>query len=117
VTDPRSTAPREWEISPQEVAKLLVEGRDFLFLDCRSPEEHEVARIAGTRLMPMQDLDLHLPELRKHAQRLIVVHCHSGQRSLSVTAVLREQGFANVKFMAGGIKRWSQEIDASVTPG
>jgi rhodanese-related sulfurtransferase len=43
-----------------------------------------------------------------------VVHCHHGGRSLRVAHWLREQGFANAQSMAGGIDRWSQEIDPSV---
>jgi rhodanese-related sulfurtransferase len=61
----------------------------------------------------MQDLDLHLPELQPHQDRLIVVHCRSGKRSMTVTTVLRSQGFTNVKSMAGGIQRWATEIDPS----
>lgn len=81
----------------------------FLFLDCRTPDEHEEAAIPGTRLVPMQDLDLHLPELRSQKDQPIVVHCRSGKRSMTVTTVLRNEGFTNVKSMAGGIQRWEQE--------
>jgi rhodanese-related sulfurtransferase len=102
------------EISPQDVAGLLSRSADFLFIDCRSPEEHEVARIDGARLMPYRDIDLHVAALRQFQNKLIVVHCHTGRRSRNMTLVLRDQGFTNARSMAGGIDRWSREIDPGV---
>jgi rhodanese-related sulfurtransferase len=105
---------REWEISPRDVARLLNERRSFVLLDCRRPDEFDVCRIEGAQLVPMQDLDLHLPRLRGRERDLIVVYCHTGRRSRTVTLVLRDQGFTNARTMVGGIERWSLEIDPSV---
>ena len=44
----------------------------------------------------------------------IVVLCHHGMRSLQVVGWLREQGVENCTSMAGGIDRWSLEIDPKV---
>lgn len=114
MSEPRPKAPPGWEISPQEVSTLLAEDRDFLLLDCRTPDEHELACIQGDQLVPMLDLDIHLPALDNLKDRAIVVYCHTGRRSLTVTAVLRDKGFGNVRSMAGGIDRWSLEIDPNV---
>jgi len=103
-----------WEIAPQDVATMLKTKADFFFMDCRTPDEHETAHVEGATLIPMLDLSLHMPTLRDHEDKLIVVMCRSGKRSLNVTAALREQGFANVKSMAGGILRWSKDVDPSV---
>jgi len=103
-----------WEIAPQEVAAMLKSKADFFFMDCRTQDEHETAHVEGATLIPMLDLSLHMPTLRDNEDKLIVVMCRSGKRSLNVTAALREQGFANVKSMAGGILRWSKDVDPSV---
>lgn len=103
-----------WEIEPREVARMRASGEDFLLLDCRTPEEYEVARIEGSTLIPLQELSVRIGELRAHEERLIVCHCHKGKRSMTVTAVLRELGFENVRSMAGGIHRWSEDVDPSV---
>jgi len=42
------------------------------------------------------------------------VFCHHGVRSLSVVDWLRRQGVENCQSMAGGIDRWSLEIDPAV---
>jgi rhodanese-related sulfurtransferase len=100
-----------WEITPREVLEMQESGTDFFFMDCRTADEQDTARIEGATLIPMQDLDTHMDQLEPHRGRLIVVHCRSGKRSMAVTALLRDRGFANVKSMAGGILRWSKEID------
>lgn len=103
-----------WEITPQDVLAMQRTGAEFFFMDCRTTDEQDTARIDGTTLIPMQDLDVHMDQLEPHRERLIVVHCRSGKRSMAVTALLRDRGFANVKSMAGGILRWSKEIDPSI---
>jgi adenylyltransferase/sulfurtransferase len=45
---------------------------------------------------------------------MVVVYCRSGRRSMAVTTLLRDRGFVDVKSMAGGILRWSREIDPSI---
>ncbi|MEO1129948.1 MAG: rhodanese-like domain-containing protein [Planctomycetota bacterium] len=47
-------------------------------------------------------------------EKTVVVMCHHGIRSLSVAAVLRSIGFEEAYSMAGGIDRWSMEIDQAV---
>lgn len=93
---------------------MMDSGDQFVLVDCRKPEEHDLGVIQGAVLAPMQDLDMHLPRLREHEDELIVVYCRSGKRSMTVTTVLREQGFQNVRSMAGGILRWADEIDPSL---
>ncbi|MDZ4657068.1 MAG: rhodanese-like domain-containing protein [Bythopirellula sp.] len=102
------------EISCADVQARLERGEPFLLLDCREQDEHVVAAIAGARLVPMSELVDRVGELAEWRDAAIVVHCHKGMRSLRVTNWLREQGFANVQSMAGGIDAWSVEIDPEV---
>jgi rhodanese-related sulfurtransferase len=89
-------------------------GEKFLLLDCREKDEFETARIDGSVLIPMSELQGRVAELESQREEHIVVHCHHGGRSLRVTHWLRNQGFAKVQNMAGGIDQWSQEIDPDV---
>ena len=102
------------EIDVQGVHQLRTAGKSFLLLDCREPSEHATARIAGSVLIPMQQIPSRLDELEAHRDERIVVHCHHGGRSLRVTHWLRQQGFANAQNMSGGIDAWSAEIDAAI---
>jgi rhodanese-related sulfurtransferase len=114
MTNAPQAALHPWEITPQDVRALQRANADFFFMDCRTADERETALIEGAALIPMQDLDMHMDELEPHRDKLIVVHCRSGKRSMAVTALLRERGFSNVKSMAGGILRWSREIDPTI---
>jgi rhodanese-related sulfurtransferase len=100
------------EIRPQEVKERLDSGRTFMFVDVREQWEFETAHIAGARLVPMRDVPEHLGEFRDADE--IVLYCHHGIRSMDAAAWLRAQGVDGARSMAGGIDRWSVEIDSSV---
>jgi len=103
------------EISVADTAAALQSSDPRpLLLDCRTPEEHATAKIAGAVLIPMQDLPERVGELAAHRPLPVIVHCHHGMRSLRVAKWLREQGFTQAQSMRGGIDAWSQEIDSSV---
>ena len=102
------------EIDCRTVKQKLDAKADMLLVDCRERDEHDIASIARAVLLPMSEIADRLRELESHRQCHIVVHCHHGGRSLRVTRWLRQQGFAQVQNMAGGIDQWSQEIDPSV---
>lgn len=102
------------EISVADAAAALRAPTPPLLLDCRTPEEHATARIAGAMLLPMQELADRVGELAGREHEAIIVHCHHGMRSLRVATWLRERGFSHVQSMHGGIDAWSTEIDPSV---
>lgn len=114
----------DWEITPRETKSLLKSAGDagehgggFVLVDCRRPDEWQVARIEGAVLIPMSEIERRADELESEdgsRDRPIVVHCHHGARSLKVTAALRGMGFTNVRSMAGGIDLWSVDVDPSV---
>ena len=83
----------------------------FLLLDCREPDEYQLVQIEGSRLVPMSELVDRVGELEPFREQAIVVHCHHGGRSLRVAHWLMQQGFADVKSLAGGIDQWAVEID------
>jgi len=47
-------------------------------------------------------------------EKLVVIHCHHGMRSLNVVNWLRQQGVENCYSLEGGIELWSAQVDASV---
>lgn len=102
------------EIDCETVRRKLEAGGDFVLLDCRERDEHETARIAEARLLPMSEIQERIGELEPDRDREVVVHCHHGGRSLRVANWLRQQGFTRAKSMAGGIDEWSERIDPSV---
>ncbi len=108
-----------WEVTPREVKALMDAGRigeqgDVLLLDVRTPGELAAAAIGGAVAVPLSEIRAALPELEAYADRRVVVSCHHGGRSLQAAVFLREQGFEDVKSMAGGIDVWARDVDPSV---
>lgn len=97
-----------FEISPDEVKRMLDAGEPVRILDVRNPEEHAIGHIAGATLMPMNDVPARLRELDDG--RPIVVHCKMGGRASQVTAFLRQHGLP-ARNMTGGILAWAERID------
>jgi rhodanese-related sulfurtransferase len=103
------------EVTPAEVKSRLGNGERLFLMDVREPNEHQQANIQGAELVPMRTVPANLQTLEgKSDEGAIVVFCHHGMRSLQVVNWLREQGIANCQSMAGGIHRWSCEVDPAV---
>ena len=103
------------EITPQDVQRRREAGEAIRFIDVRLPEEHQLANIAGAELIPMQEIPTRLQELDGAAEAAtLVFFCHHGMRSLQVANWLRQHGVEATQSMAGGIDRWSLEIDPGV---
>lgn len=104
----------DWEIAPREVHRRREAGEDLVLIDCRTAQERELASIEGSIHVPFQDVAAQLDRIRDLGERTIVVHCHQGGRSLRMTAILRREGFEDVRSMAGGIHLWALDIDPRV---
>lgn len=100
------------QITPKEVNERLEHGEKLVLVDVREQWEYDVCRIAGAKLVPLKTLPANLAALDEAGE--VICYCHHGIRSLDAAAWLRGQGIAGAKSMAGGIERWSCEVDASV---
>jgi len=81
----------DFEISPGQVKALQKSGATFTLLDVREPWECAASRIEGAKHIPMGDIPT-----RAHQEldpdHHIVVLCHHGVRSLSVTKLVASAG-------------------------
>lgn len=102
----------DFEISVGQVNALKKRGETFTLLDVREPWEFEKARIEGSKHIPMGEIPTRVQEIDPDEH--IIVMCHHGMRSLSVTNWLRQQGFENVQSMRGGIDGWARTVDPKV---
>jgi adenylyltransferase/sulfurtransferase len=100
-----------FEIGPRELAAALARGETTL-IDVREPHEYEIAHIEGARLIPLGRLPESLGELDSSEQ--IVLHCHTGERSMRALEFLRQSGFRKLRNLRGGIDAWSREVDPEV---
>jgi len=70
------------------------------------------ASLDGALRIPLAALESRLDELSRDHE--IVVHCKGGGRSAQAVRRLRAAGFKRVWNLAGGIQRWSRDVDPSV---
>jgi rhodanese-related sulfurtransferase len=96
-------------ITPTDYAARRHRGETATLIDVREPEEWEIARIEGAELLPLSRFQEWIGMLDRADE--IVVMCHHGVRSGQVCAYLAQEGFPKVSNLAGGIDRWSDEVD------
>ncbi|MBD2492909.1 molybdopterin-synthase adenylyltransferase MoeB [Nostoc sp. FACHB-280] len=105
------------EMTVTELKALLDSGaKDFVLLDVRNPHEYDIAKIPGSVLVPLPDIESGhgVAKVKEvlNGHRLIA-HCKMGGRSAKALSILKDAGIVgtNVK---GGITAWSREVDPSV---
>jgi molybdopterin/thiamine biosynthesis adenylyltransferase/rhodanese-related sulfurtransferase len=104
------------EMTVTDLKALIDSGKsNYLLVDVRNPNEYEIARIPGSVLVPLPDIEQgsgieKIRELLNGHQ--LIAHCKMGGRSAKALQILKEAGMVgtNVK---GGITAWSREVDPS----
>ena len=102
--------PSVTQIDAAELQARLAAGPVHLY-DVRTPQEREIARIAGSTLLDMPARDQILALERDTP---LVFHCHHGVRSQQAAEYFLAQGFTRVANLRGGIDAWSTEVDPEV---
>ncbi len=101
------------EITPTELKRLIDQGVDVQIIDVREPHEYAIARMPGTKLIPLGQVAERASEI--DPSRETVIHCKSGVRSAKAIAALRQIGHeGRLMNLKGGILAWSSEVDPSV---
>ena len=97
--------PRVQNLTPQDVARGLTEGR-ILLVDVREPNETDVERYPEAFYLPMSAFD---PAAIPDPQgRQVVFACRSGNRSVTASLMAQAAGLPYNAHLAGGIKAWKE---------
>ena len=97
------------EIGPKEVVEHRTRGEKVRLLDLRTREEWDAIHLDGAEFVT-QDLIQRL--MGKDGQDgLLVFYDHSGASSIDAAAYFAGHGFANARYLRGGIDAWSVEVD------
>ena len=75
--------------------------------------EAQIATLGAT-MIPVGQLEQRIGEIAAHKNDEVLVHCKSGARSQKASLILKQNGFTNVKNVAGGILAWAERIDPNV---
>lgn len=101
----------KFEINVSELKEALDSGQEVTLVDVREGWEHAYVHFTGALHIPLEQLGERLQEIQ--SDRLHVIYCHHGIRSLNATVALAARGY-NVRSLAGGIDRWAQEVDPTL---
>jgi sulfur-carrier protein adenylyltransferase/sulfurtransferase len=99
-------------ISVQELKQKMDSNGAFTIVDVREPFEYEIARIEGSKLIPLGELPSRFGKLPADGEIILV--CKSGTRSAHAAELLRTAGFRRAYSLAGGIDAWADEIDPAM---
>jgi rhodanese-related sulfurtransferase len=91
-------------ISPADASRLGTSS-DTVWLDVRTPMEHREVHVAGSRLVPLDELDADALA-RELADKKVVVICRSGNRARQAAAKLEAAGCGDVSVLEGGVLAW-----------
>jgi adenylyltransferase/sulfurtransferase len=106
------------EMTVTELKQLLDSGAEgYVVIDVRNPNEYEIARIPGTTLIPLPEIEngdgvAKVQELLNGHK--LIAHCKMGGRSAKALAILKERAGIDGINVKGGITAWSREGDPSV---
>ena len=101
------------EITATDLKQRLDRGDDLQVIDVREQNEYDIARLPGTKLIPLGQVVQRMGEI--DPARETVVHCKGGVRSANAIDALKRAGFeGRLINLKGGITAWSNEVDPSV---
>ena len=93
------------DLTPADGQTRLEAQRPLVVLDVHQPDEYRQGHVAGSILIPLDQLAQRLVELPNDCP--IAAICRSGNRSGVATELLRRAGF-DVYNVTGGMLRWER---------
>lgn len=85
-------------------ATQLINSRNAVVVDVRTPEEFATGSLPGARNIPVDKFDQKMRDIKK--DKPLIVVCASGSRAGRAAAQLRASGYAEVYVLAGGLAAW-----------
>ena len=95
-------------ITVNELHQIISSGCPVDLLDVRTPAEHSSAHLAGTRVIPVDQLNCETAISSRGIGRNepIYILCHSGVRAATAAEKFERAGFANAVVVQGGTQAW-----------
>lgn len=95
--------PKVRDLTPEEVARGLTEGR-MLLVDVREPNETAIERYPGAAIVPLSTFDP--GQIPDPQGKQVVFACRSGKRSIAASQAAQAAGLPYDAHLAGGLLAW-----------
>jgi len=87
-------------------ARQIIDTRNPLILDVRTPAEYRRGHLENAVLIPVQILQQNLDRLAAYKDQDILVYCATGNRSTVASKILIDDGFNRIINLRHGIVDW-----------
>lgn len=85
-----------------------LQSQGALLIDVRTPGEFVQGHAPGATLIPLDQLQQRLGELRAAQDQTIALICRSGNRSGQAQVILEKAGFTKAVNVEGGMNAWAK---------
>ena len=99
------------EVSPSDVDALMASGA--IALDIRDPDEHAAGHIPNSINLSRGKLEMNIEGVLPSLDTTILCYCNAYNRGALSAASLKEMGYENAKFIAGGLNAWRKLQEVS----
>ena len=91
-------------VPADQVNALMAEGA--VAVDIRDPDEHAAGHIPGSVHLSRGKLEMNVEGLLPDLNTPILTYCNANNRGALSAAALRDMGYVNARYIAGGLKAW-----------
>ena len=91
-------------VSPEQVNALMTQGA--VALDIRDKEEHDADHLAGSLHVSRGKLEMNIEGVLPDLSTTVLCYCNANNRGALSANTLRQMGYVNARFIAGGLKAY-----------
>jgi len=91
-------------VAPEQVNDLLAQGA--VALDIRDKEEHDADHMAGSLHVSRGKLEMNIEGVIPDFNTTVLCYCNANNRGALSANTLRQMGYANARYIAGGLKAY-----------
>ena len=89
-------------VEPAQVKGLMAQGA--VALDIRDKEEHEADHLAGSLHVSRGKLEMNIEGVLPDLNTMVLCYCNANNRGALSANTLRQMGYVNAHYIAGGLK-------------
>lgn len=97
------------EITPEELANRIKEGKAPVMIDVREVDEYAAGHIPGSINLPLSEFINLYQQIPQEKEVALV--CRSGNRSGRAYGFLFQQGWRQIRNMVGGMLAWQGPVE------
>jgi rhodanese-related sulfurtransferase len=94
-------------VSPGQAVQLMNREKAIL-VDVREPAEFSASHVAGSRNVPLAEVDKRLPDLVKNKALPLILVCAKGARATQALGQVQKMGYQQAQVLQGGLAAWKE---------